>query len=180
MSTVTRAQRAEEAHALARQGLNGMQIAKRMCISTAYTYSLLHDPDGTRERERKARYAGVCANCGGPTQGSDGRGPKASRRCQACEWANPSTKVWTEETVIAAIRRWEDLYGEPPGAHDWNIAISRRRGRTVAIERYLSGHWPPTTSVRTVFGSWNAAIAAAGFEPLRPAIGRRSNRKAAA
>ena len=33
---------------------------------------------------RKSQYAGVCLDCGAPTSGSDGRGPRASKRCSGC------------------------------------------------------------------------------------------------
>lgn len=96
------------------------EIAERLGISRSYAASLVRDPDGTVERERKARYAGVCAECGGPTCGADGRG-KAPKRCMACITGDPDWRTngrkgrpfpgrprrrWNEELVKDAIVAW--------------------------------------------------------------------------
>jgi hypothetical protein len=74
---------------------------------------------------------------------------------------------WDSESIIAAVHRWVDLFGEPPVAMDWAPAMARRSGRLDLIERASSaGVWPGVTTVQRHFGSWGAAIEAAGFERL--------------
>jgi Homing endonuclease associated repeat len=69
-------------------------------------------------------------------------------RCPICGRAVP---YWTRERIIAAIQRWHREYGYPPKNTDWQPR---------------STSWHPTISmVRAVFGSWNAALVAAGFPP---------------
>lgn len=47
--------------------------------------------------------------------------------------------------------------------------MARRNGRPDIAHRFeADGCWPWNFTVRERFGTWNAAIAAAGFEPRRP------------
>lgn len=57
---------------------------------------------------------------------------------------------WTRESIIAAIRAWAAEHGEPPTCDAWHVATDS---------------WPVAASLRQHFGSFNAAIRAAGFEP---------------
>lgn len=59
-------------------------------------------------------------------------------------------KRWTEQQIIEAIQRWVDQHGQTPRCSDWRRNGHRR---------------PCASSVVWTFGSWNAAIAAAGFDP---------------
>lgn len=59
-------------------------------------------------------------------------------------------KWWTRERVIAAIQEWAREHGEPPRSLEWRRATPA---------------FPHDATVKRLFGSWNAAIAAAGFEP---------------
>jgi Homing endonuclease associated repeat len=72
---------------------------------------------------------------------------------------------WTEERIIQAIQRWAERHdGEPPAAHEW------RRKRQRDLRPMLGngpGSRPSACTVYRVFGSWNAAIEAAGFRPRR-------------
>jgi hypothetical protein len=61
-----------------------------------------------------------------------------------------SRNTWTPERIIAAIHAWHRSRGRPPGAHEW-------AARTAAC-------WPAPQTVARHFGSWNAAIVAAGYE----------------
>ena len=58
--------------------------------------------------------------------------------------------IWTDDLIIAAIRKWAADHGQPPTVNGWFYAGDDRPGRVTVINR---------------FGSWNAAIAAAGFQP---------------
>lgn len=63
---------------------------------------------------------------------------------------------WTKREIITAIRQWAREHGQPPLNKEWK----RPNGRGI----------PSTSSVVRTFGSWSAAIAAAGFVP-RPVGG---------
>lgn len=118
-----------------------------------------------QSRARKFRYGRPCLDCGLITDGSNGA-EKAPLRCARCHTA--ARKVWTPEAIIMAIQTFAHRYGTHPGAEDWNTSQLRTRGMQDAIERfYRDGDYPHSTSVQEAFGSWNAAIAAAGFAPRR-------------
>lgn len=65
---------------------------------------------------------------------------------------------WTREEVVEAIYRWAFLHGEIPQARDW----------VTSVDGFPTESW-----VRKLFGTWNAAIVAAGYEPRFP---RRSKK----
>jgi hypothetical protein len=60
---------------------------------------------------------------------------------------------WTEERIIAALRRDGKRRGRPPRSTEWKRAARRRRER------------PVSERVWKVFGSWDAALVAAGLDP---------------
>jgi hypothetical protein len=66
---------------------------------------------------------------------------------------------------VAAIRRWYELYGEPPTTADWDPYKARQIAQQWRAERYHAGDWPSTKSVRNHFGRMSAAVAAAGLVP---------------
>jgi hypothetical protein len=72
------------------------------------------------------------------------------------------------ERVLDGIRRWVDLYGEPPSAADWDPYHARRLGDEARAARYEEGDWPHMGTAFNAFGSWNAAIEAAGFKARAP------------
>lgn len=74
---------------------------------------------------------------------------------------------WTRSRVLEAIQRWNDLYGKPPSASDWNPAVARRLGHMDRLARFDEGLWPHVNTVQTIFEKWNEGIRAAGFEPTR-------------
>lgn len=62
--------------------------------------------------------------------------------------------MWTRDAILLAIREWADEHGGiPPSANDFH------RGRAVGLPL------PSVERVQARFGSWDAAIIAAGFEP---------------
>lgn len=88
--------------------------------------------------------------------------------------------TWTRESIIAAIKRWVSLYGEPPRAADWNPSSAKWSAQTWRIERYRAGDpetgkpWPSLNAAKAPFGgSLNEAIKAAGFSPARPGPPKR-------
>jgi hypothetical protein len=80
-------------------------------------------------------------------------------------------RSFSADEITGAIRRWADRYGEPPTMADWEPARARRLGQSWRAERFENGQWPSVRVVRLQFGSFNAAIAAAGFV-IRPAPSR--------
>ncbi len=59
--------------------------------------------------------------------------------------------VHTPSSVLDAMWQWNQDHGKPPSAIEWAKAGP--------------GH-PTSTTVQKLFGSWNNAIYAAGFEPI--------------
>lgn len=101
--------------------------------------------EGCRKR---SLYSGTCIDCGART-GYSGHGTDASERCTACAGARAT--VWTRGGIVNAIRAFAAHEGRQPSALEW--------------QRSRPSTYPATATVLNVFGSWNAAIRAAGFEP---------------
>jgi hypothetical protein len=129
-----------------------------MGISRSQAYALLADPNGSREAARKRRYKGTCLDCGRETAYRVGG---FHERCHGC--AQRQRANWDRAKIVAAVRRWTRRYGEPPAANDWSAAMVR--GRPEKVARLREGDWPSVPTVQHCFGSWNAAIEAAGLTP---------------
>lgn len=121
------------------------------------------------ERCRKRQYDRECVDCGcridGTTPGRSGD------RCRHCSnvVSGAQRKAWTREAIIAAIREYAVRYGQPPTQTDRSPTHATALGLGDRVERLRAdGCWPTFMSVVREFGSWNAGIAVAGFEP-RPA-----------
>jgi NAD(P)-dependent dehydrogenase (short-subunit alcohol dehydrogenase family) len=71
----------------------------------------------------------------------------------------------TAGEIVAAIRRWHELYGEPPTTADWDPYKARQIAQHWRAERYRAADWPSTKSVRNHFGRMSAAVVAAGLVP---------------
>ena len=91
------------------------------------------------------------------------------------------------EAILEALVEWTRRYGDVPAMADWDPVRARRLGQTWRIARYQEGDWPSARSVAHHFGSFAAAVTAAGLVP-RPrsstaearADARRRNRIAIA
>lgn len=118
-------------------------------------------------------YSRSCVDCG-VTINTDGRVTNANQRCVPCaaKHSGAERKVWTADAVVAAIQTWAELHGEPPAMTTWSPSMARSIGKPeLAQAEYMqgkAGEWPSPQAVIRAFGTWNAAIAAAGFDP-RPA-----------
>jgi DNA-binding CsgD family transcriptional regulator len=97
--------------------------------------------------------ASPCPGCGEPVV--------SARRCLRCtlEQARPG---WEQHEIVDAIRAWVAETGAPPSSTDWGAA-----GGPSAKWVRERPRWPGLAVVRRRFGSWEAAIDAAGHEPLR-------------
>lgn len=148
------------------EGLLQREVADRLGLARSTVSQALIDPTGEQERERRKRYQRRCA-CGALMTGSEGLdSPRAPKHCRDC--APDAQRRWTKEAIIAAVRHFAELRGRPPTASDWNPSHARALGfhdRADLFERYEN--WPHVFVVQYTFGSWNAGIRAAGFEPLR-------------
>lgn len=129
---------------------------------TAATRRARYCSDNCRKRASERRCAPACPGCG--AQVSDPR----HAWCSDC-YEVP--QIWPRELILARIREWADLHGEPPAMTDWNPTRARDGFHDEARARRFEdagGHWPWFSIVVRRFGSWNAAIAAAGFTGRAP------------
>lgn len=69
-------------------------------------------------------------------------------------------KYWTQERIIAAIRAFAKQRNRPPIAREW-----QRAGNIKTSAHQVRRSYPSTLTVFSTFGSWNAAIEAAGLTP---------------
>jgi Homing endonuclease associated repeat len=107
---------------------------------------------------------GNCEACGKPVDGS-----RAIKSSHCAECAPRAAALWDCERIVQRIREWHASFGELPTAYDWNpCAANGHCGGPVVRQRYESGDWPAQSVVSYHFGSWNAAIEAAGFAPKSP------------
>ena len=159
------------------QGLVWREIGERLGISLQTAHEYATDPTGEKAHARKTKAR--CRDCGTSIRSDHPSYPQL--RCVPCDSAHRRTsyKAW----VIDRIQDWADRFGDPPTASDWNRAPSTRANHPAAALRQDDAsdqEWPCTNGARLVFGSWNAAIRAAGYEPLRSGSGRLTDREAAA
>lgn len=69
-------------------------------------------------------------------------------------------RYWTEEKIKREIQSWVKRHGLPPTSAEWSVPADRPN-----FFRGEVGRRPTSSTVQRVFGSWNAAIRAAGYEP---------------
>jgi hypothetical protein len=162
---MTRQEKAAQAQALRDQGLMWKEIAQIMGLSVSAVHEYATDPDGTRAHARRHKADGVCIDCGATTHSGGANPPE---RCRKCNYAY--SREVSRRYVLESINEWGERFGVPPAASDWNPAMARERGFHDRTERYekTGRPWPTVALAQAIFGSWNAAIEAAGWEP-RPA-----------
>lgn len=149
---MTRAEKAAFVAEKRAEGWTHAQIADALGIARGYVANLGWDPDGAKSRRHKAKYAVECAGCGATT--NPGEPGKKSGYCSRC-FSGHVTQKWTREAIVEAIQTWAEQHGRLPAAHEWTVRGTASKG------------FPSSTACQYVFGSWNAAIEAAGFEPRR-------------
>lgn len=172
-TTTKTPERVAEAKHLYDNGLSYPAIAERFGVCRQTIFAWLNDPDGARLRARKDALTGACVVCGARTSGSDGK--REEPRCVRCSAIKngQNRKRWTRAAIIQAMQDWANRYGEPPAGADWNSTQARYElrdeSRAVRYEcESAAGRCPHVSSVVRAFGSWNAALAEAGFEPRAP------------
>jgi hypothetical protein len=99
---------------------------------------------------------------------------RVSRDGQRRDRRHRHGKPFTDEQIIGRIQLWAQIVGRPPAKADWNpsrLRLYAKRARDIidkhlrAIALYELGDFPSETTVRARFGSLNAALELAGFEP---------------
>lgn len=88
-----------------------------------------------------------------------------SVRCKKCHVIHHTKiyKFWTEERVVEAILKFKERYDRWPVATDFNPGMGDRLGKPEVRKRFEEdGDYPYTNTIRTLFGSWNNAMQAAG------------------
>lgn len=179
-----RAALAAEVARLRAEGLLYREVAERLGISRSYAADLATDPRGLKARARKASYQGTCGLCGGPTDGSNGY-DQAPRFCLRCEpIARRIERGWTPARIVAAFQEAARILGRPPTTTD-RMAAPTIRARLsearlveadVLQEAIANGlRFPSPGAVLAVFGSWAAALKAAGL-PVEQNGGSPSHR----
>lgn len=164
---MTRQQNARKARRLRNQGHTHKQIATQLGLSQSYVSTLLCDPTGSKDKQRKQSYGGTCQYCGARTDGSNGP-RKAPRTCRTCKATQQhEQRYWTKQTIIDAIHRYAKTHGRPPTANEW---LTNKNGQRHG--RHGDGY-PYAATVTREFGSWANAIEAAGYP--RPRIGHKTN-----
>jgi len=154
-----RQSRAMEAARLRSMGRTTNEISGEMEISVAYVRQLLSDPDGSKDRERRKKYKGVCTECGGPTSPYPYK-ERIHHRCIKCQNAKPVGLKWTKEAIIEAVHIFAKENGRRPASTEWLLNTGPNR----------DPRFPNAATVLDRFGSWANAIEAAGFE--RPRLGQ--------
>ena len=138
------------------QHLTIAQIAQLLGRAPATISGYLYDPDGTKTKQVKARYRGVCQKCGTSTWGS---GPSfAARLCARCNGA--TTRRWKHEQIEAALRAWRQMFGRCASSTDLSISHARAaaaRDGGVRLRRlqtgWSGGPWPAASVVQYHYGT---------------------------
>jgi Homing endonuclease associated repeat len=171
--TTARLELAARAAEMRATGAPQRKIAAALGISRSYADALLNDPDGSAARARKDGYRRPCPDCGKLMAGSNGFGAFAPKRCRKC--AAEASRVWTSDEVVRVFQRFAEKHGCAPSAADymlrfpsqWEHASPERLAEADRIAR--SGpQLPAPPTVQGIFGSWNAAVRAAGLKANPP------------
>ena len=157
---------AELVHKARRRGESYRLTCEQLGISRTYYYDLLHDPTGAKIKARRDSYRQPCPRCGTPMNGSNGRNGKAPKLCTRCKHKDEHEgRRWTPEAIIEAIRYFEAIHGRPPTAPEFSPALNGHVQRTAVDYANREEGLPSFGVVVREFGTWNAAIKAAGFTP---------------
>jgi transcriptional regulator with XRE-family HTH domain len=174
-ATVTpeRQRRVDRARELRGQGYLQREIADLMGISRSAANDLLTDPDNAKKRSRRLLYGGTCRICGKITDGSAGNHPPPDICIECGPNEQHENRRWTPEAVIAALQEFRQRVGRTPTATDLLVRAgapsiertlsTKRLAEIAALPRDLVT--PPLPLVQREFGSWRAALEAAGLPP---------------
>ncbi len=140
-----------EAKALREQGLSYAKISAAIDIPyftvVRWTNEKQHQRSLRNAKHYKEQHRGKCEDCGKSVWLS-------SHLCRVC--SSTRRRIWTRENIIEAIHLFNEKHGRPPVSTEWTRGASE---------------YPNTGTVSERFGSWAAAIEAAGYQ--RPDVGRK-------
>jgi hypothetical protein len=200
MGSKLRSDQARSAQRLVARGATYRDVASALGISEPYAWYLVNDPDGERARMMYRRGstplaadAVACRECGrsymnlgshlrvhGMNKTSYLRkypgseliapGLRDVGREALRERLGEEPRYWTRERIITSIRSYVRAHGAVPSATAWKRKPGRKAASSPGSMRRPSRSRPDVRTVATMFGSWSAALAAAGYEP-RPAHG---------
>lgn len=130
---------------------------------------------------KQARLNGSADACSDPVRGDVLTSPAVSPAAFAVERRAPGRATlaaspvngrrparaprFSPEAIIARIQEWARVHGEPPTIRDWDPSRARRTRQAWRAERFEAGVWPSVGMVKRQFGSFNAAVQAAGLAP---------------
>lgn len=177
LDVTTRAERVSMARVAYLGGETPTEFARRHGLSGSAASQYLNDPDDSKRRARIDGYRTPCPYCGRPMTGCYGK-VQRSKACPVCAPKHQArAKKWTRESLIEIILAFERDVGRPPAMTDFSPGIRptslgyfRRQRRKERLGL------PAGSTVIRLYGSWNAAIAAAGFTP-RARHGTRESRR---
>jgi hypothetical protein len=67
-----------------------------------------------------------------------------AHHADAARMPAPADSRFSRQEIVAAIKRWQEMHGEPPTVFDWDPSWARRRGEPWRAERFEAGDWPRT------------------------------------
>ena len=151
-------------HEMRLDGMTLGEIAQTIDLTRGYIHKLWR-AGATPQHIEQLRQAEAAAKQRAIEQR---RAASERRRKAAAALRAKRRRKATRRRLLADMREWERRVGQPPSAGDWDSNVRRRSAWRA--ERYASTgrRWPTSANVLQRFGSWNAAIRAAGFAP-RPA-----------
>jgi len=109
--------------------------------------------------ETVSRYlrAHPCGACADPVVGK-------AKLCNACSARRGNPMRWSQDEVVAAVRKWVRLEGRAPTTLDWRPV--RLGGARRWDDEFPD--WPPTSVARLLFGGWNRLLKTAGIDVNKP------------
>jgi hypothetical protein len=168
--------RAAQIRQMRAAGQTHREIADTLRIADSTVRQLATDPLGEKARALKETYRRPCPECGELMNGSDGPNHPPPR----CDYCQRAARVyWTEERIVEAFRAFAAAVGRPPSTTDAHrLAPSTIQkmspARRLELVETTRHRLPPPAIVNRKFGSWTAALAAAGFPPTP--VGRPARR----
>ena len=115
--------------------------AARTCVGCGREFEGRGRAKWCSDRCRKQTlYAGVCVDCGAPTNGYNGP-DKAAKRCHRCAMRSQAENArWTRDAIVGAIREWAERFSRPPTATEWSTAANRSAaGSRCALPVHIRG-----------------------------------------
>jgi len=152
------------------EGLLWREIGERLGLSRSTAHEIYSDPTGEKADARRRKRHGFCADCGTTVYNGGSLPPE---RCRACTDVHVDSRRrrsasakgqnmrWTDDDICAVLRRLAED-GEP-------TIIRYRQVYADAPRRSMPS--PPIVMRR--FGTWNAALVAAGLPVRYPRSGYR-------